>query len=56
MRVRYSILEAPVIVDLLDPGDMTFSCQVDNIGAPYSVWIPNKGKDVTFIVYGDEIE
>ncbi|MPN14721.1 hypothetical protein SDC9_162048 [bioreactor metagenome] len=39
---------------VLDPEDMIFSCQVDNIGAPYSVGLPNKGKDVTIIVYGDE--
>lgn len=39
---------------VLDPEDMAFSCQVDNIGAPYSVGKENKGKDVTIIVYGEE--
>jgi hypothetical protein len=40
-------------VDIL-PEDLVFSCQVDSVGAPYSVGIPNKGKDVTIIVHGEE--
>ena len=39
---------------VLDPEGMVFSCQVDNIGAPYSVGKENAGKDVTIIVYGEE--
>lgn len=39
---------------VMDPEDMVFSCQVDSVGAPYSVGLPNKGKDVTIIVYGNE--
>jgi len=37
-------------VDIL-PEDMVFSSVVDYVGAPYSVSAPNKGKDVTIIVY-----
>lgn len=40
-------------VDIL-PDDMVFSCLVDSVGAPYSVGIPNMGKDVTIIVFGEE--
>lgn len=40
-------------VDILRE-DLVFSCQVDSVGAPYSVGIPNKGKDVTIIVHGEE--
>lgn len=36
------------------PEDLVFSCQVDSVGAPFSVGIPNKGKDVTIIVHGEE--
>ncbi len=36
------------------PEDMVFSCLVDSVGAPYSVGLPNKGKDVTIIVFGEE--
>jgi len=36
------------------PEDLVFSCLVDSVGAPYSVGIPNKGKDVTIIVHGEE--
>jgi hypothetical protein len=36
------------------PDDLVFSCLIDSIGAPYSVGIPNKGKDVTIIVYEEE--
>ncbi|MGB9938218.1 hypothetical protein [Methanosarcina sp.] len=36
------------------PEDLAFSCLVDSVGAPYSVGIPNKGKDVTIIVHGEE--
>jgi len=36
------------------PEDLVFSCSVDSVGAPYSMGLPNKGKDVTIIVYGDE--
>jgi hypothetical protein len=38
------------------PDDVVFSCQVDSIGAPYSVGSPNKGKDVTIIVYEEEAQ
>jgi hypothetical protein len=38
------------------PEDLVFSCQVDSVGAPFSVGIPNKGKDVTIIVHGEEKE
>jgi hypothetical protein len=38
------------------PEDLVFSCQVDSVGAPYSVGIPNKGKDVTIIVHIEEKE
>jgi len=37
------------------PEDMVFSCLVDSVGAPYSVGLPNKGKDVTIIVFGEEV-
>lgn len=40
-------------VDIL-PDDQVFSCQVDYVGAPYSVGIPHKGKDITIIVHGEE--
>jgi hypothetical protein len=33
------------------PEDIVFSCVIDSIGNPYSVGAPNKGKDVTIIVY-----
>jgi len=36
------------------PEDLVFSSMIDSIGAPYSVGGPNKGKDVTIIVYGEE--
>jgi hypothetical protein len=36
------------------PEDLVFSCLVDSVGAPYSVGIPNKGRDVTIIVHGEE--
>lgn len=36
---------------VLNPEDVVFSCQVDNIGAPYSVGKENEGKDVTIIVF-----
>jgi len=36
------------------PEDLTFSCQVDSVGAPYSVGKENTGKDVTIIVHGEE--
>lgn len=39
---------------VLGPEDLVFSCMIDSAGAPYSVGIPNKGKDVTIIVYGEE--
>jgi hypothetical protein len=42
-------------VDIL-PEDLAFSCLIDSLGAPYSVGIPNKGKDVTIIVHGEEGE
>jgi hypothetical protein len=42
-------------VDIL-PEDMVFSCQVDNIGAPYSVGKENAGKDVTIILYSEPQE
>ncbi len=38
------------------PEDLVFSCQVDSVGAPFSVGIPNKGKDVTIIVHVEEPE
>jgi hypothetical protein len=38
------------------PEDLVFSCLVDSVGAPYSVGLPNKGKDVTIIVHGEEDE
>ncbi len=38
------------------PDDLVFSCLVDSVGAPFSVGIPNKGKDVTVIVHGEEKE
>jgi len=38
------------------PEDQVFSCLVDSVGAPFSVGIPNKGKDVTIIVHGEEGE
>jgi hypothetical protein len=36
------------------PEDQIFSCSVDSSGVPYSVGIPNKGKDVTIIVHCEE--
>jgi len=42
-------------VDIL-PDDMVFSCLVDSVGAPYSVGLPNKGKDVTIILYSEPQE
>ena len=36
------------------PEDLVFSRLVDSVGAPYSVGIPNKGRDVTIIVHGEE--
>ena len=39
---------------VLDPEDVVFSCNVDNIGAPYSVGKENKGNDVTIIVFENE--
>jgi hypothetical protein len=39
---------------VLDPEDVVYSCTIDSAGAPYSVGAPNKGKDVTIIVYGEE--
>jgi hypothetical protein len=38
------------------PDDLVYSCVIDSIGAPYSVGAPNKGKDVTVIVHGEEEE
>ncbi len=38
---------------VLDTEDMVFSSIVDAVGAPYSVGTPNKGKDVTIIVFGE---
>ncbi|BBL63614.1 hypothetical protein [Methanosarcina mazei] len=38
---------------VLDPEDLVFSCMIGSAGAPYSVGTPNKGKDVTIIVYGE---
>ncbi len=38
----------------ISPEDLVFSCQVDSVGAPYSVGKENKGKDVTIIVHGEE--
>lgn len=40
-------------VDIL-PGDLVFSSMVDSVGAPFSVGTPNKGKNVTIIVFGKE--
>ena len=42
-------------VDIL-PGDMVFSSVVDSVGAPYSVGAPNKGKDVTIILFSEPQE
>ena len=39
---------------VLDPDDMIFSSVIDSSGAPFSVGIPNRGKDVTIIVFGTE--
>ncbi|MFV8416390.1 hypothetical protein [Methanosarcina mazei] len=39
---------------VLDPDDVIFSSMIDSAGAPFSVGTPNKGKDVTIIVYGEE--
>lgn len=39
---------------VLDPEDIVFSSMVDAVGAPYSVGTPNKGKDVTIIVFDGE--
>ncbi len=38
------------------PEDLVFSCHVDAVRAPFSVGIPNKGKDVTIIVHGEKPE
>jgi len=38
----------------ISPNDLVFSCQVDSVGAPYSVGLSNKGKDVTIVVHGEE--
>lgn len=40
----------------ISPEDLVFSCQVDSVGAPYSVGIPNKGKDVTIIIHAEDLE
>lgn len=40
----------------INPEDLVFSCQIDSVGAPYSVGIQNKGKDVTIIVHGEEVK
>jgi hypothetical protein len=38
------------------PYDLVFSTMIDSIGAPYSVWWSEEGKDVTIVVYGTEEE
>lgn len=35
------------------PGDLVFSSYVDSVGAPFSVGLPNKGKDVTIILFSE---
>ena len=37
------------------PEDLVFSCLVDSVVAPYSVGFRIRGKDVTIIVYGEEV-
>jgi hypothetical protein len=38
------------------PEDLVFSSYVDSVGAPYSVGLSNKGKDVTIILYSEPQE